>query len=219
MNFFFLTSIIVLSIFVLLALSISPRFNWSDSLVAKDYSLFLTVNSLHYGLVLNELMIWMTLYGREIVWIVVIIIFFVFGGWLGKKIAVTIGLSILVLTFLVPVIKNLVERPRPLVPQADFLLAADKEYAFPSGHATIVAAGVAVVLALYRGSARRTFISIILSFEVVLVCVSRVYVGAHYPLDVLGGILLGIGVSFIFVGSIKSIESQIMVPIKRKLQR
>ena len=219
MNFFFLTSIIVLSIFVLLALSISPRFNWSDSLVAKDYSLFLTVNNLHYSLVLNELMIWMTLYGREIVWIVVIIIFFVFGGWLGKKIAVTIGLSILVLTFLVPVIKNLVERPRPLVPQADFLLAADKEYAFPSGHATIVAAGVAVVLALYRGSARRTFISIILSFEVVLVCVSRVYVGAHYPLDVLGGILLGIGVSFIFVGSIKSIESQIMVPIKRKLQR
>jgi len=219
MNFFFLTSIIVLSIFVLLALSISPRFNWSDSLVAKDYSLFLTVNNLHYGLVLNELMIWMTLYGREIVWIVVIIIFFVFGGWLGKKIAVTIGLSILVLTFLVPVIKNLVERPRPLVPQADFLLAVDKEYAFPSGHATIVAAGVAVVLALYRGSARRTFISIILSFEVVLVCVSRVYVGAHYPLDVLGGILLGIGVSFIFVGSIKSIESQIMVPIKRKLQR
>ena len=219
MNFFFLTSIIVLSIFVLLALSISPRFNWSDSLVAKDYSLFLTVNNLHYGLVLNELMIWMTLYGREIVWIVVIIIFFVFGGWLGKKIAVTIGLSILVLTFLVPVIKNLVERPRPLVPQADFLLAADKEYAFPSGHATIVAAGVAVVLALYRGSARRTIISIILSFEVVLVCVSRVYVGAHYPLDVLGGILLGIGVSFIFVGSIKSIESQIMVPIKRKLQR
>jgi|SRR6476659_5603070 len=219
MNFFFLTSIIVLSIFVLLALSISPRFNWSDSLVAKDYSLFLTVNNLHYGLVLNELMIWMTIYGREIVWIVVIIMFFVFGGWLGKKIAVTIGLSILVLTFLVPVIKNLVERPRPLVPQADFLLAADKEYAFPSGHATIVAAGVAVVLALYRGSARRTIISIILSFEVVLVCVSRVYVGAHYPLDVLGGILLGIGVSFIFVGSIKSIESQIMVPIKRKLQR
>jgi undecaprenyl-diphosphatase len=219
MNFFFLTSIIVLSIFVLLALSISPRFNWSDSLVAKDYSLFLTVNNLHYGLVLNELMIWMTLYGREIVWIVVIVIFFVFGGWLGKKIAVTIGLSILVLTFLVPVIKNLVERPRPLVPQADFLLAADKEYAFPSGHATIVAAGVAVVLALYRGSARRTLISIILSFEVVLVCVSRVYVGAHYPLDVLGGILLGIGVSCIFVGSIKSIESQIMVLIKRKLQR
>jgi membrane-associated phospholipid phosphatase len=164
-------------------------------------------------------MIWMTLYGREIVWIIVIIMFFIFGGWLGKKIAVTIGISILVLTFLVPVIKNLVERPRPLVPLVDFLLAADKEYAFPSGHATIVAAGLAVVLALYRGSARRTFISIILSIEAALVCISRVYVGAHYPLDVLGGILLGIGISFVCVGSIKSIESRLMVPIKRKLQR
>jgi undecaprenyl-diphosphatase len=219
MNFFFLTSIIILSIFVLLALAVSPRFNWSDSLVAKDYSLFLTVNNLHYGLVLNELMISMTLYGREIVWIVVIIMFFIFGGWLGKKIAVTIGLSILVLTFLVPVIKYLVERPRPLVPQVDFLLATDKEYAFPSGHATIVAAGISVVLALYRGSARRIFISIILAIEAALVCISRVYVGAHYPSDVLGGILLGISVSFIFVGSNNSIESQIMVPIKRKLQR
>src|SRR6476620_7373779 len=163
-------------------------------------------------------MISMTLYGREIVWIVVIIMFFIFGGWLGKKIAVTIGLSILVLTFLVPVIKYLVERPRPLVPQVDFLLATDKEYAFPSGHATIVAAGISVV-ALYRGSARRIFISIILAIEAALVCISRVYVGAHYPSDVLGGILLGISVSFIFVGSINSIESQIMVPIKRKLQR
>ena len=218
MNFFFLTSIISLSIFVLLAISVSPRINERSSLVAKDYSLFLTVNNLHYGLVLNELMIWMTLYGRDIVWIMVIVMFFIFGGLLGKKIAVTIGLSILVLTFLVPVIKNLVERPRPLVPQVDFLLAADKEYAFPSGHATIVAAGVAVVLELFRGSARRTFISIILSIEAALVCISRVYVGAHYPLDVLGGILLGIGVSFIFVGSIKYIESQLMVPIKRKLQ-
>jgi membrane-associated phospholipid phosphatase len=161
----------------------------------------------------------MTLYGREIVWIVVIIMFFIFGGWLGKKIAVTIGLSILVLTFLVPVIKYLVERPRPLVPQVDFLLATDKEYAFPSGHATIVAAGISVVLALYRGSARRIFISIILAIEAALVCISRVYVGAHYPSDVLGGILLGISVSFIFVGSNNSIESQIMVPIKRKLQR
>ena len=141
MNSFFLISIIILSFFVLLALSVSPRITWSNSLIAKDYLLFLTVNKSHYGTVSDEFMIRMTLYGREIVWIVVIIMFFVFGGWLGKKIAVIIGISILVLTFLVPIIKNLVERPRPLVPKVDFLLATDKEYAFPSGHATIVSAG------------------------------------------------------------------------------
>jgi membrane-associated phospholipid phosphatase len=219
MNSFFLISIIILSFFVLLALSVSPKITWSNSLIAKDYLLFLTVNKSHYGTVSDEFMIWMTLYGREIVWIVVIIMYFVFGGWLGKKIAVIIGISILVLTFLVPIIKNLVERPRPLVPKVDFLLATDKEYAFPSGHATIVSAGAAVVLVLFRGSATRLAISISLSVEAALACISRVYVGAHYPIDVLGGILLGVGVSFIFIGSIKLIESHVMVPIKRKLLR
>ena len=77
----------MISIFVLLAISVSPRINESNSLVAKDYSLFFTINNSHYGLVLNELMIWITLYRREIVWIIVIVMFLIFGGWLGKKLA------------------------------------------------------------------------------------------------------------------------------------
>jgi membrane-associated phospholipid phosphatase len=41
-----------------------------------------------------------------------------------------------------------------------------------------------------------------------------VYVGGHYPLDVVGGILLGAGVSFIFVGIEKRIESLILPIVK-----
>ena len=78
----------------------------------------------------------------------------------------------------------------------------------------IVSASAAVALALYRNTPRRLGISILLAVEAALVCISRVYVGGHYPLDVVGGILLGVGISFIFVGIEKRIESLIMPIVK-----
>jgi len=90
-----------------------------------------------------------------------------------------------------------------------FLLFVDKDYGFPSGEALIVSAGAAVALALYRNTPMRLAISILLATEAALVCISRVYVG-----DVIGGILLGVGVSFIFVGIEKHIESLIMPIVK-----
>jgi membrane-associated phospholipid phosphatase len=114
--------------------------------------------------------------------------------------------------------KDLVSRPRPEIPKIDFLIAADKDYGFPSGEALIVSAGAVVALALFRDTPRRLGISILVAMEAALVCISRVYVGGHYPLDVVGGILLGVGVSFIFVGIEKRIEL-LMMPITKILKK
>ena len=67
-----------------------------------------------------------------------------------------------------------------------------------------------------RHPPRKLAISLALTIEAALVCISRVYVGGHYPLDVVGGILLGVGVSLIFVGADKSIEALIM-PLRKKI--
>lgn len=187
---------------MLLAGLVSPRlasYSNSSPFLKADSWVFLQVNNSHSS-IFNKLMIWLTEYGREVFWVIVIVLLFIFGGWSGKKTAIVIAISILVLIPLGTITKDIISRLRPAIPKSDFLIAADRDYSFPSGHAVIVSAGAAVALALFRDTYRKLAISVLLAIEATLVCISRVYVGGHYPLDVIGGILLGVGVSFIFVG-------------------
>jgi len=217
---YFVASVIILVLFVLIAIVVSPRVNpYVNSPIARsDTIAFLDVNNSHYYPAFNKLMIWLTEFGREVFWPVAIALLFIFGGWTGKKTAVVIAISMLVLIPLGVLTKDIVARVRPVIPRSDFLIASDKEYSYPSGHTLIVSAGAAGALFLFRNTSRQFAVSIILAIEAALVCVSRVYVGGHYPLDVVGGILLGVGVSLVFVGIEKRIES-VMIPIKNLLKR
>jgi undecaprenyl-diphosphatase len=215
-----MASVVILGLFVLNAAFVSPRFNINANspIIRSDSVVFLNVNNSHYYPALNKLMIWLSEFGREIFWPFALLLLFFFGGWSGKKTAVVIAISMLVLIPLGELAKDIVARPRPVIPKSDFLIAPDKEYSFPSGHAIIVSAGAAGVLFLFRKTSKQNIVSIVLAIEASLVCISRVYVGAHYPSDVVGGILLGVGVSLIFVGIGKHIESA-LISIKNLLRQ
>ena len=215
MNQYTAISIAVLAVFTILAMMVSPKVNLgllNLPLIKEDIAIFLQVNKLHYA-PLNQFMVLMTQYGRELIWSMVIVVLFIFGGSRGKKTAAIMALAMIVLIPVGIVSKEIVARPRPFIPKTDFILAADSQYAYPSGHATIVSAGVVILVTLYsnknnnNSSSKKKALSIVLLIEAAIVCFSRVYVGGHYPLDVVGGILLGAGISFLFVGQIRRIQN------------
>ena len=140
------------------------------------------------------------------------------GGFNGRAMLVCFGLSILFTDALaVRNLKNIVGRPRPHmvvegVRQVDLakakprILALAKPLAiseaegailpvrggsFPSGHAANNFAIATVVFIFYRKWGWLMFL------PAALVAYSRVYVGAHWPVDVFLSAMLGAGISFI----------------------
>lgn len=88
-------------------------------------------------------------------------------------------------------VKNVVIRGRPdeLLSGVDIRGEAARGSGFVSGHAAVVTV-IVVLLWPYLGWRARIIVTVL----AVAVSLSRVYVGAHLPLDILGGVGLGLAV-------------------------
>ena len=80
-------------------------------------------------------------------------------------------------------------RPNDVYASPKPLVHAPHDGSFPSGHATVSFA-CATVLAFYAPRAAPAFFVLAAA-----IAWSRVYVGVHYPLDVLGGAVLGVAIA------------------------
>lgn len=140
---------------------------------------------------LNRVMILLTRSGDGTTYLAALVIGWLCGG-AARDLGWAIALSAATASGVGYVIKRAARRPRPTTrAEARAALVGHPDaYSFPSSHtAAAVAAAVAVGAACGPAA-----LGLALAWAA-LVGVSRVYVGAHYPLDVLLGAVLGAAVA------------------------
>ena len=116
-----------------------------------------------------------------------------------------LALSILLASTLAnQVLKPLVHRERPYVstPQIQVLDEQPNDASFPSGHASNAFASV-YVLSRAVPAGRLAWWAMALA-----IAYSRVYVGVHYPFDVIGGAILGLFCGMLIERAIGAIISR-----------
>ena len=95
-------------------------------------------------------------------------------------------------------LKIIFHSPRPFIEFPNIIpLFRPTDYAFPSGHSTFFMA-VAVAILLYHKKIGYIFI-----IFAILIGVSRVIAGVHFPVDIIGGYILGFLISYFLIKSFK----------------
>ncbi|QNP71832.1 phosphatase PAP2 family protein [Streptomyces roseirectus] len=108
-------------------------------------------------------------------------------------------------------IRGFVERPRPFNDHQglEVLVSGKTDYSFVSDHATItMAMGVALFVANRRFGVWGLVLGVLEGF-------CRVYMGVHYPTDVIGGFALGTAVALL----LSPLASALLTPVLKAIER
>lgn len=130
-----------------------------------------------------------------ITWVTLISVFLLWKRYYSESLLLV---GNLVLTgLLVVILKNIYQRPRPSIEH----LVVENGFSFPSGHAlaaSLVLGSLLVIVSqtIHLGKLRR-FLQGLFIFLILALPLSRVYLGVHYPSDVIGSLLLGSGILYL----------------------
>ncbi len=175
-----------------------------------DLHLFQVINGDLSNAVFDSLMPFITSPGPFIIPLTLIGVgLLVWGGWKGRLLVVMALLLLVVSNAVSEQLKQLFQRPRPCLAleTVRLLVGCSKtNFSFPSSHASNITAQALLFAFFYRP------IVVPLFLVAAGVGYSRVYVGVHYPLDVVGGILVGLACGAVFIFLTREIERRLPFP-------
>lgn len=159
-----------------------------NSLLAADLQLFLIINGSYHSHLLDWLALMLSDAGNYgAIWFACALFLFIGEVRKGLRFFAPLllaGAGSLVLVDMI--LKPMVARARPTAEMGAIIVGGGSDnFSFPSGHATIAFA-MAVVLASKEPRGKWLFYVL-----ATLIALSRVYIGVHYPLDIIVGCLLG----------------------------
>ena len=127
-----------------------------------------------------------------IIWVSALVLFFLYKKW--KIEAALLAGNLVLHGILIKLIKLLYQRSRPSLSH----LVKEGGYSFPSGHAmaTAVVVGTLIIIVQQRiqNQKIKRLVQALLLLFIFMIMASRVYLGVHYPTDVIGGALMGFAI-------------------------
>ena len=178
-----------------------------ESLLNIDGGVLLFIQENIRNTILDSIMVFITTLGdKGYIWIAATILLLIPKK--TRKVGMMSAIALLgSLIINNEIIKNLVKRPRPFVTFTDLqiIIPTPSQYSFPSGHTSSSFAAAAV---FYRHLPKKLGIpSVVLAG---LIGFSRLYVGVHYPTDVLAGVVMGIFLSYLAEFLVNSVRKKIL---------
>ena len=144
------------------------------------------------------------------------LIFLPFIYWcLNKQVGASLAYISLFSPYLNSIIKLTFRLPRPSDPRI-VLLRTETSPSFPSNHAQGAVVNWGYLILWFRNK----IFSIVAVVLVLLIAFSRIYVGVHFPQDVVGGLLIGLLLLVAYnwlVGTIEKQRFDLPLPIKLTL--
>jgi len=131
-------------------------------------------------------------FGPQSVIITVLIVLLIYGFGLHWEAAVAL-IAAVFSTAVNVLVKDLIQRPRPTAAMVS-VLAAINSFSFPSGHVMFYVGFFGFVwflaFSLMKPSFKRVLLLVFFGCLVILIGISRIYVGEHWASDVVGAYLL-----------------------------